>query len=93
VMIISNKTEDLAQVIMNKLGLGLTVMYGRGGYSGDPREILFVIVERLDLADLKEIVLRTDPSAFISVQNLHEVVYGKPEQIAKKSTRRKRRAT
>lgn len=92
VMIISNRTEDLAQVIMNKLGLGLTVMYGRGGYSGDPREILFVIVERLDLADLKELVLRTDPTAFISVQNLHEVVYGKPEQIAKKSSRRKKRA-
>ncbi len=91
VMIISNKTDELGEVIMNKMGLGLTVMYGRGGYSGDPREILFVIVERLDLADLKEIVLRTDPCAFISVQNLHEVVYGKPEQIAKKSTRRKKK--
>ena len=58
VIIISTKPKELSQAIMHELGLGLTVMYGRGGYSGDAREILFVIVERLDLSDLKEIVLR-----------------------------------
>lgn len=92
VMIISSSPEKLTEVIMNELGLGLTVMYGRGGYSRDPREILFVIVERLDLADLKELVLSVDPSAFIAVENLHEVVYGKPEQIAKKAKRKRRKA-
>ena len=35
-----------------------------------------MIVERLDLADLKEIILREDPKAFLDVENLHEVVYG-----------------
>lgn len=84
VMIISTKPEELTDIIMKKMGLGLTVMYGRGGYSGDPREILVVIVERLDLAELKELVLRHDPAAFIAIENLHEVVYGRPEQITRK---------
>ncbi len=84
VMIISMKPQELKQVIMHELGLGLTVMYGRGGYSGDAREILFVIVERLDLADLKEIILREDPSAFMAIENLHEVVYGKRTRSTKK---------
>ena len=59
-------------------------MYGRGGYSGDNREILFVIVERLDLAELKELVQRKDPGAFMAIENLHEVVYGKSTQRRKK---------
>ena len=77
VLIISTKPKKLTEVIMHELGLGLTVMYGRGGYSGDAREILFVIVERLDLADLKELVFKEDPQAFIAVENLHEVMYGR----------------
>ena len=82
VMIISTKPKDLTEAIMHELGLGLTIMYGRGGYSGDAREILFVIVERLDLADLKALTLRVDPGAFIAIENLHEVVYGKEAKLA-----------
>lgn len=88
--IISSKPKELTEVIMHELGLGLTVMYGRGGYTGDAREILFVIVERLDLADLKELVLRTDPVAFMAIQNLHEVVYGTQAKLL--ASRRKKNA-
>jgi uncharacterized membrane-anchored protein YitT (DUF2179 family) len=84
VMIISTKPKEIADVIMNELGLGLTIMHGRGGFSGDAREILFIIVERLDLAELKEIILREDPSAFMAIENLHEVVYGKHAKLPHK---------
>ena len=81
VLIVSTKHEDLARVITEELGLGLTIVHGKGGFSGDSREILYVIVERLDLADLKEIVLREDPAAFMAIENLHEVVHGKQAQL------------
>lgn len=90
VMIISSKPKELTEVIMHELGLGLTIMYGRGGYTGDAREILFVIVERLDLADLKELVLRVDSNAFMAIENLHEVVYGKEAKLAANRLRRKK---
>lgn len=77
VLVISSKPRELGDVIMNEIGLGLTFMHGRGGFSGDAKELLFIIVERLDLAELKEIILKEDPSAFIAIQNLHEAVYGK----------------
>jgi uncharacterized membrane-anchored protein YitT (DUF2179 family) len=90
VMIISSKPKEIGNVIMNELGLGLTIMHGRGGFSGEAREILFIIVERLDLAELKEIVLREDPSAFMAIENLHEVVYGKHAYLPhKKKTKAK----
>lgn len=81
VMIISSRPRDLADVITKELGLGLTIMHGKGGFSGDAKEILFIIVERLDLADLKELVLEEDPNAFMAVENLHEVVYGHQTNI------------
>jgi len=92
VLIISSKPKDLSEVIMHEMGLGLTIMYGRGGYTGDAREILFVIVERLDLANLKELVMRTDPGAFMAIENLHEVVYSKQPNIPSKKRGRKRLA-
>ncbi|MBS0648892.1 MAG: YitT family protein [Verrucomicrobia bacterium] len=81
VLIISSKPKDIAAVITEELGLGLTIMHGKGGFSGDSREILYIIIERLDLAELKEIVLREDPMAFMAIENLHEVVYGKQAHL------------
>ncbi len=92
VIIISGQSEKVSKAIMHEMGLGLTVLYGRGGYSKEQRELLFVIVERLDLADLKEIALREDPKVFIAVENLHEVVYGRGLRklpVVKKRRRRK----
>ena len=88
-LIVSSKPKEITDTVVHELGLGLTILYGRGGYAGDDREILLVIVDRLQLAELKDIVLNIDPSAFIAVENLHEVVYGRqnyfnPTKINKK---------
>lgn len=87
VLIISSKSKVIADAIIHELGLGLTIMYGRGGFSGDEREIIYVIAERLQLAELKELITREDPHAFIAIENLHEVSYGKPTTSQPKMTR------
>jgi len=97
VLIISAKPKELSKVIMNQLGLGLTIIHGKGGFSGASRELLFIVVERLDLADLKEIVLREDPEAFMAIENLHEAVSGRqstfvPYRRKKKSSRKRKKA-
>jgi uncharacterized membrane-anchored protein YitT (DUF2179 family) len=84
VLIMCSKPDKLSKIITHELGLGLTFIKGKGGYSGEDRDILFIIVERLDLAELKEIVLREDPSAFIAIENLHEVAYGRAAKVALK---------
>lgn len=77
VKIISSMPDHLTKVLLDELEIGLTVMYGRGGFSGEPCEVLYIVVERLQLAELKEIVHREDPSAFIAIENLHEVINGR----------------
>lgn len=90
VLIMCAEPEKLSKVITHQLGLGLTFIKGKGGYSGEDRDILFIIVERLDLAELKEIVVREDPTAFMAIETLHEAVYGRTARIALR--RKKRRS-
>ncbi|MEL7431922.1 MAG: YitT family protein [Chlamydiota bacterium] len=90
VLIMSSKPAQIQKLIMHQLGLGLTIIKGKGGFSGESRDLLLVIVDRLDLSGLKEIVLREDPEAFLAIENLHEVAYGR--SMKKVSKKRKRRA-
>ena len=93
VMIISDKSAALTKGIVDNLGLGVTLIHGQGGYSGAQKEVLQVVVERLDLADLKELIVETDPSAFIATQNLNEVSFGKTSKAkAIQKIRSKRRS-
>lgn len=87
VLIISAKPQELSEIITRELGLGLTVMYGRGGFTGDKRELLFIIIERLDLSELKEIVLREDPTAFMVIENLYEVANLKHAKLPYKKSK------
>lgn len=87
VLINSSKSKQIAEAIVHELGLGLTIMYGRGGYSGEEREILYVIAERLQLAELKELIHREDPLAFVAIENLHEVANGKQQAPGKNKIR------
>jgi uncharacterized membrane-anchored protein YitT (DUF2179 family) len=77
VLIITAHPKKLKDLIIKKLGLGLTIIPSKGGFSGENRDILLVIVERLDLSALKEIVIKEDPSAFMAIENIHEVASGK----------------
>lgn len=92
VSVISDHSDKIKQAIFDDLGLGVTITHGKGGYSGSNRDILNIIVERLDLADLKELILSMDPEAFLSIVNIYEVVYGgKAMAETKKKIRSKKR--
>jgi len=86
VLIMTSNPKKIQNLIMHQLGLGLTIIPGIGGFTKESKDILFIIVERLDLAELKDLVLTEDPTAFMAVQNLHEVAYG--NQIPKISQKR-----
>ena len=84
--------KKIADEIMHELGLGLTVFLGRGGFSGERCDVLFLMAERLQLAEIKALVHRIDPSAFIAIENLHEVAANSLKEISnKKPTRSSRR--
>jgi len=72
--IISEQTEQLEQAILKDLNRGLTKLEGTGGYTGDPRNVIMVVVAQSEVSKLKRTVAEHDPTAFIIISNTGEVL-------------------
>lgn len=72
--IISDHTEDISQAILNDLDRGLTKLNAQGGYTGDNRTVLMVVVGQNEITRLKAIVRSVDPAAFVIITEAHEVL-------------------
>ena len=53
--------------------VGATKLKGEGGYSGRDKTIVYFVVNRFQVARLKEIVHETDPHAFITISEVADV--------------------
>jgi uncharacterized membrane-anchored protein YitT (DUF2179 family) len=70
VMIISDRYSDICEALTARLGRGVTLLKGQGGYSKAETTVIYIIVSRLELAKLKSIVLDFDEDALITVGNV-----------------------
>lgn len=77
VWIISDQIDEIGEAILNRLGRGVTYLSGEGGFSGDPKRVIFCVITRLEEAKLKEIVNHYDENAFLAVGNIHDVKGGR----------------
>ena len=82
VMIITDKPDAIREVLMYRLGRGVTVLFGEGGYSKQPKKVLYSVVTRLEITKLKDIVYEKDENAFITITDVHDVFGG---QFGKKT--------
>lgn len=69
VFIVSRKTQEIKELIVDKMGMRGTFLHGRGMYEGKEREIIFTIAERKDMPRLKDEIKDIDPNAFISTMH------------------------
>jgi uncharacterized membrane-anchored protein YitT (DUF2179 family) len=74
VMIISKSQDDIVKSILKKLNRGVTVIEGRGGYSGELNDIIYTVINFRELARLKRLITRIDPDAFVVVSDTTEVI-------------------
>ncbi|SDX31031.1 Uncharacterized membrane-anchored protein YitT, contains DUF161 and DUF2179 domains [Paenibacillus sp. PDC88] len=77
VWIISEKYRDIGEALTDRLGRGVTYLDGEGGFSGDEKKVIFVVITRLEEAKLKSIVEDWDPQAFVAIGNIHDVKGGR----------------
>lgn len=77
IMIVSEKPEEIAEVLMARLGRGVTFLNGKGGYSGEEKNVLYSVVTRLEIAKLKAIIDEIDEEAFVTISDVHEVMGGR----------------
>ena len=82
VMVISEKSEIIAEKVMARLGRGVTFLNGKGAYSGEERMVLYLVVTRLEIAKLKVIIDEIDEAAFVTISEVHEVMGGRIKKRA-----------
>ena len=73
VLVVSNKSEEIAPLLMAELERGVTFLSGEGGFSGYSKKIIYMVVSSSELNEVKRIVHELDEKAFISIINVHEV--------------------
>jgi len=73
VTIISDNPDPIAEALQKKLSRGMTYIYGEGAFSGEPKKIIYIIVSRIELSELRETVHELDPNAVVAIENVAEV--------------------
>jgi len=80
VTIVSSHSEEIRQMIINKLGRGVTVYQGKRGYGrkGETRdvEILYTVITRLEVNKLNTELAKIAPSAFVVMHSVKDTKGG-----------------
>ena len=74
-MIVTTKPDQITAALSEEFGTGITIIDVKGGYSGDAKYMIYFVVNRFQIANMKSIVHSIDHSAYISVMEVAEV-YG-----------------
>ena len=73
-MIITSKSEEIRNFIINDMERGATLIPGKGLYSGEGRDIIYVVLGRREMIRLRQVISKTDPYAFINVIDSAEIL-------------------
>lgn len=82
VIIVSDYGEEIAEAITARLGRGVTFLEGRGGFSKDKKTILYSVVTRIEISKLCSIINDKDESAFVTINDVSDVMGGKHKKQA-----------
>ncbi|MBC8177931.1 MAG: YitT family protein [Desulfobacteraceae bacterium] len=74
VHIISPHWEEISHEIIGKIKRGVTVIRGRGGYTGRDEQILYTVISFRELPQLKQLIRGVDPDAFVVITDTLEVM-------------------
>ncbi|MEF3275612.1 MAG: YitT family protein [Chloroflexus sp.] len=73
-VIITSTPDPIRHEVLHRLGRGITQLEGIGGYTGTSRAVLLCVVARTEIGALKNIISSVDPSAFVIVGEVEEVI-------------------
>ncbi|MDD5563754.1 MAG: YitT family protein [Thermoanaerobaculaceae bacterium] len=73
-LIISEHCDAVREAVLGQLGRGVTVLHGQGGFTGEKRPVLYVVVAPHEVGRLKRLVAQVDRSAFVAITPAQEVL-------------------
>lgn len=82
ITIVSDNYKEIAEALKDRLGRGVTLLSGMGGYTGDNKTIIYSVVSRLEIAKAKSIIVGLDKYAFVTITDVYDVMEGKLKKKA-----------
>ena len=73
-LIVTSKPEEIAKKVSDDLGRGITFIRGMGYYSRKELDIVYCVVSRNEMKQMKDIINQIDPFAFITISEAHEIL-------------------
>ena len=73
-LIVTAKPEEIAQKVTKDLDRGVTLIRGMGYYSRKDLNIIYCVVSRNEMKQMKDIISKIDPFAFITITEAHEIL-------------------
>lgn len=76
VMIITEKPEEISEMLMETFECGTTKIKAKGGYSNNDKTIIYFVVNRFQISKLRAIIKHIDPKAYVTVSDVADVFRG-----------------
>jgi len=73
-LIITQHPQLVADQIMHDLERGVTLLSARGGYTGSERTVLYCVISRAEVSQLKTLIFEVDAEAFMVIGTAHEAL-------------------
>lgn len=73
-LIITEKVEDVRHIVLEEMDRGATLIPAKGMYRGQPRDLLYVVLNRRQMMELKRRLAEIDPTAFVNIINSGETL-------------------
>ncbi len=74
VIIISNRSDVIANILMRYVGHGATFLHGQGAYTMQDKRVIYAVIKLTEVAKVKELVNKLDPKAFMIISDASEVI-------------------
>ncbi|KGK89747.1 hypothetical protein DP73_08925 [Desulfosporosinus sp. HMP52] len=74
VLVVTSQPQRIAEEIIAKLERGVTLFQATGAFSGEAKQVVYCVINRSELSQIKEIVRNFDPQAFVAISEVPEVV-------------------
>ena len=73
--IVTTRPDQVGSALSQMFECGITVTQAKGFYSGEPKTILYVVLNRFQISRMRETVHGIDPKAYISVAEVADVFH------------------
>lgn len=73
VMIVTEKGDEVSRVLMKEFGSGTTIIPAKGGFTAKERTVVYFVVNRFQIARMRQIVHRVDPRAYMTISEVADI--------------------